>query len=44
MLIVAHNKAAVLPEQADNMVSLIDLGEILEEIIDAYAMSLGQGQ
>lgn len=44
MLIVAHGKAAVLSERADNVVSLIDSGEVLEEIIDAYGMSLGQGQ
>lgn len=35
MLIVAHDKAAVLSERADRVVSLIDSGEIVEEIVDA---------
>lgn len=41
---MAHDKATVLPERADNIISLRALGKMLEEIIGAYAMSLGQGQ
>lgn len=31
-------------ERADNMVGLIDSGNFLDEIVDAYVMCLGQGE
>lgn len=44
MLILEHDKANVSLESQLITVSLIDSGNILEEIIDAYVMCLGQGE
>lgn len=46
MLILEHDKAKVSleSERADDMVGLIDSSNLLEEIVDAYVMCLGQGE
>lgn len=46
MLFLEHDKAKVSleSERADNVVGLINWGNFLGEIVDAYVMCLGQGE